>query len=265
MSWPSTGPMYLRPRSSNIPCGATMSLMPFFMPCKRVVDRAAHHRCATEQVLAPLEEPLVAAGRAQRREVVGETADGRRVGPFVVVDDDDQPARLVGRDVVERLPGHAARQRTVTDHGDHVAVGQTAQLVGLGDAVGIGQRRRRVGVLDDVVVGLGLARIAREPALALQAREVADAAGDHLVHVGLVAGVPDEPVARRVEDPVQGEGQLDDTEVRSEVASGARDRGDEEGADLLGQRGQLVVTEATKVARTPDRLEESHSCAPNVG
>jgi len=26
------GPRYFRPRSSNIPCGATMSLIPFFMP-----------------------------------------------------------------------------------------------------------------------------------------------------------------------------------------------------------------------------------------
>ena len=34
ISWPSIGPMYFRPRSSNIPCGATISLMPFFIPCK---------------------------------------------------------------------------------------------------------------------------------------------------------------------------------------------------------------------------------------
>ena len=32
-SWPSTGPMYFSPRSSNMPCGATMSLMPFLTPC----------------------------------------------------------------------------------------------------------------------------------------------------------------------------------------------------------------------------------------
>ena len=33
MSCPSTGPTYLRPRSSNMPCGATASLMPFFTAC----------------------------------------------------------------------------------------------------------------------------------------------------------------------------------------------------------------------------------------
>ena len=33
-SWPSTGPRYFRPRSSNIPWGATMSFSPFFIPCR---------------------------------------------------------------------------------------------------------------------------------------------------------------------------------------------------------------------------------------
>ena len=32
ISWPSTGPKYFNPRSSNIPCGAMMSLIPFFIP-----------------------------------------------------------------------------------------------------------------------------------------------------------------------------------------------------------------------------------------
>ena len=34
MSWPSNGPRYFNPKSSNIPCGATMSLIPFFIPCR---------------------------------------------------------------------------------------------------------------------------------------------------------------------------------------------------------------------------------------
>ena len=33
-SWPSTGPRYFKPKSSNKPCGAKTSLMPFFIPCK---------------------------------------------------------------------------------------------------------------------------------------------------------------------------------------------------------------------------------------
>ena len=88
-------------------------------------------------------------------------------------------------------------------------------------------------------VGLGLARVAGQAALLPQPVEAAGPAGDHLVDVRLVAGVPEDPVVRRVEDPVQGQGQLDDAEVRTEVAPGARHRGDEELADLLGQRLEL--------------------------
>ncbi len=33
-SWPSTGPMYFRPRSSNMACGASASLMPRLAACR---------------------------------------------------------------------------------------------------------------------------------------------------------------------------------------------------------------------------------------
>ena len=168
-SWPSTGPRYFRPRSSNIPCGATMSLMPFFMPCSVSYIAPPTTGVRFERVLAPVEEPLVAAGRAQRGEVVGEAADGRGVGALVVVDDDDQGQVLVGGDVVDRLPGHAAGEGAVADDRDGVPVALAAQAARLGDAVGPGQGRRRVGVLDDVVLGLGAAGVAGQAALLLAA------------------------------------------------------------------------------------------------
>ncbi len=75
-----------------------------------------------------------------------------------------------------------------------------AQLVGLGDAVRPGQRGRGVGVLDDVVRRLGPARVAGQPAALAQAGEVLPA-GEQLVHVGLVAGVEDDRVARASRRP----------------------------------------------------------------
>ena len=105
-------------------------------------------------------------------------------------------------DVVERLPGHAAGQRAVADDGDDVPV-LAADRVGLGQPVGVGQRGRGVGVLDDVVLGLRLARVAADAALLAQLVEAGQPAGEELVDVGLVAGVEDDPVARRVEDAVQ--------------------------------------------------------------
>ena len=97
-----------------------------------------------------------------------------------------------------------------------------------------------MGVLDDVVLGLGLARVAGQAALLAQRVEVGRAAGEDLVHVGLVAGVEDDPVVRRVEDPVDGDGQLDHAEVGAEVAAVPGDLGDQEVADLAGELVELL-------------------------
>ncbi len=76
--------------------------------------------------------------------------------------------------------------------------------------------------------------------------------------VGLVPGVEDDGVVRAVEDAVEGDGQLDDPEVRAEVATGAGDLVDEELADLPGQGGQLGRRECLEVARTADPFQQAH-------
>ena len=55
-----------------------------------------------------------------------------------------------------------------------------------------------------------------------QRADAVAAAGDDLVRIGLVADVPDQPVARRVEHPVQRNGELDNAEAGAEVAAGHR-------------------------------------------
>ena len=61
-------------------------------------------------------------------------------------------------------------------------------------------------------------------------------AGQDLVRVGLVADVPDQPVVRRVEDVVQGHGQLDHAQPGAEMPAGHRDRVDR----LLPQLGRQL-------------------------
>ena len=135
---------------------------------QRLVDRGSDDRRATERGLAPVEDALVGVRGAQRREVVGQAADGRRVGPAVVVDHHDERTVRRRGDVVDGLPGHAAGERAVADDADDVALGELAgALEALRDAVGPRQRGRRVRVLDDVVLGLGAARVAGEVALLL--------------------------------------------------------------------------------------------------
>ena len=89
---------------------------------QRVVDGRADALHLVQPALDEVEHLLVARVGAQRGEVGGEAADGRLVGAAVVVDDHHQLAVLADRDVVERLPGHAAGERAVADHRDDVAV-----------------------------------------------------------------------------------------------------------------------------------------------
>ncbi len=180
---------------------------------QRLVDGRADHGGALEDVLAPGQDAFVAVGGAQGGEVVGEAADGGGVGAFVVVDDDDERTVLGGGDVVQRLPGHAAGERAVTDHRDDVSL-LPAHPAGLGEPVGPAECGGGVAVLDDVVLGLLAGGVAGEAALAAQLGEVLTA-GQQLVHIALVAGVPQDAVHRRLEDPVQGDGQLHHPEVGS--------------------------------------------------
>ncbi len=122
-----------------------------------------------------------------------------------------------------------------------------------GHAVGVGQDRRRVAVLDPVVRGLLAARIARKPARLTQGGERVAPAGDDLVHVGLVAGVPQDDVPRRVEHPVHGERELNGTQIGTEVAAGDGHRLDDEGSDLLRQLSELLVRQLAQVGGGVDR------------
>ncbi len=167
----------------------------------------------------------------------GEPRHRRRVGAPVVVQDDDD-VRAGGPDVVQRLVGDATGQGAVADDGDH-ASRVSPEPAGHRQPVGVGERRRGVAVLDEVVGGLGAVGVAGEAAALAQPGELLLAAGDQLVHVGLVAGVPHDGVVGRREHAVQCERELDDAEVRAQVAPGLGDTRDEEPADLRRKRLQL--------------------------
>ena len=81
-------------------------------------------------------------------------------------------------------------------------------------------------------------------------------AGQDLVRVGLVADVPDQPVVRRVEDVVQGHGQLDHAQPGAEMPAGHRDRVDRLLPQLGRQLRQAGTAEAAQVAGLVDLVEE---------
>ena len=109
-----------------------------------------------------------------------------------------------------------------------------------GEAVRIRKRRGSVAVLDEIVLGLGAVRVAGHAAALAQADETVLPAGDELVHIGLVTGVPDEGVVGRREDAVQGDGELHNSEVRAQMTPGRRDARDEELADLRHEQTELA-------------------------
>ena len=80
--------------------------------------------------------------------------------------------------------------------------------------------------------------------------------GEELVGVGLVTGVPDDPVRRRVEEPVEGDRDLDDAEARAEVAAGLRDGRDDRVPDLRGERLELRLGQPAEVGRAGEAGEE---------
>ena len=76
------------------------------------------------------------------------------------------------------------------------------------------------------------------------------------MHVCLVTGVPHDGVTGRVEDPVERQGQLDRTEVGTQVPAVDGDGVDEHVADLLRERAQLVVVESAQRLGSVDRFEQ---------
>ena len=158
---------------------------------------------------------------------------------------------------MQRLVGDAAGQRAVADHRDDLAVLADPVAHRLLEPDRVADRGRGVAGAHDVVLGLEH-RAERRQALVLADRvEPVAAAGEHLVRVGLVADVPEDLVARRVEQAVERDRQLAGAEVGAEVAADLADRVDDQLADLLGDLLELLV--ARLAAGRPGASIESSS------
>ena len=90
-----------------------------------------------------------------------------------------------------------------------------------------------------VVFALGALAEARQAVSLAQRADAVAPTGEDLMRVGLVADIPDQPVARRIEDMMQRDGQLNHAEPGAEMAAGDRNRGDQLLAELLGQLRQI--------------------------
>jgi hypothetical protein len=109
----------------------------------------------------------------------------------------------------------------------------------------------------DVVLGLEDRAEGRQALVLADRVELVAAAGQHLVRVGLVADVPEDLVAGRVEKAVEGDRELAGAEVGAEVAADLADRVDDQRPGLLGDPLELVVGAPGEVVRAVDRVEQA--------
>src|SRR4029077_5475610 len=117
-------------------------------------------------------------------------------------------------------------------------------------------RGARVTHAEGVVFALGAAWEGRESAVLLDGVQPIPTPGEYLVGVGLMADVPDEPVARGVEDVVQSDRQLHGAEAGGEMPAAGADALDEKLAQLGGERGQFANAQAAQIRRAADRSEQ---------
>src|SRR5690606_4435062 len=96
----------------------------------------------------------------------------------------------------------------------------------------------------------------RDAVLLLDRMDAVAAAGEDLVRVALMADIPDQAVVRRVEQPVQGDGELDHAQPGAEMPAAAADRFDQVGAQLIGNGSKLFFGKAAQVSWAVDARQQ---------
>ena len=88
---------------------------------------------------------------------------------------------------------------------------------------------------EQIVIAFVRIGVAHQAALGADGAERLESAGDQLVRINLMAGVPDQAVLGEIESQVQGEAQLDDAEVAGEVGGADAQDADQLVADFLSE------------------------------
>jgi hypothetical protein len=192
---------------------------------------------AQGQVLNKLTQ--VPLGRAVKRidtqlvHVPAERANVGRDRHRVIVQDNDELARVQVSGVVHGFERHACRHRPISDDGNRVVV-LAGDVAGNSHPDGRGVGGARVARTEGVVVALPAVSEPGKPPELADRRHPLLAAREDLVDVHLVTDVPDDLVFWRIKQAVQRYVKLDHSEVGCEMAAPADaiDGIDEEPADF---------------------------------
>ena len=107
-----------------------------------------------------------------------------------------------------------------------------------------------------IVVALGALGETGQPAAGAQGADAVAAAGEDLVRVGLVADVPNQAVARRIEYVVQCGGEFDHAEAGAEMAAGHGHGVDGFHPQFVGNLPDLFHLEPAQVVWRSDGVEK---------
>ena len=107
-----------------------------------------------------------------------------------------------------------------------------------------------------IMLALGPEQKAVQPLVLPHRADAFETACKHLVDVTLVAHVEDKSVLGSFEDAVQGDRQLHDAEVRTEVAAGLRQDFYQLIAHFLCELRQILLVQSFYVRRRMDAIEQ---------
>ena len=180
---------------------------------EKPLDGLADHRHVRQEFLDFELQAGVEMSGTQVVERFGQPAHAGADRHLVVVENDEE-IFFESAGVVHGLEHDAAREGAVAHDGDDVAifVGPQQIIAALHPERGADAATGVAGH-EQVVAGFERIGVAHQAALAAHRLELIVPACDHLVGVGLMAGVPDKAVAGEVEGGVQRQGQFDHAEI----------------------------------------------------
>ena len=107
-----------------------------------------------------------------------------------------------------------------------------------------------------IVIAFGSLGETGQTAARAQCADPITTAGQNLVRIGLMPDIPDQPIARGVEDVMQRRRQFHDAQSGSEMATGNRNRIDGFLTKLVGNLPNLVHLQPAQVVWCPNGVEK---------
>ena len=143
-----------------------------------------------------------------------------------------------------------------------IALSGTSMFIALqnlgrdGEAKAGGNRRGGVRGAERIVFTFAALGETRKPtALAKRADAIAPA-GENLMRIGLVADIPDDDIARRIEHVMQRHGEFDDAEARAQMPARDRYGVDHFRAQFIGDLAEMGLALTPQIRGRLDLIEQ---------